>query len=105
MPTKKPRATITFQPHHYELLKRWAELQGVSMSALLGEFLEAAYPAMSRTVALLEAAREAPRQVREGLATALDQVEGELRERVEGVEYAFDALDSAVRGGGDDEPV
>lgn len=102
MPTKKPRSTITFQPHHYHLLKRFAELQGVSLSGVIGDLVEAAYPPLMRSVALLDAAKDAPSQVKEGLSVALWEIEADLRGKVKEVDQAFEFLDSLSAGGGKD---
>ena len=55
-----------------------ATLQGVSKSHVINELLESVHPPLMRTVALLEAARDAPQQVQDGLRNTLDAMELEL---------------------------
>lgn len=78
MPTTKPRITITTSQPIYETITRMAALQGVSKSAVVNELLEAVHPPLMRTIALLEAAQEAPRQVKQGLHDTVRDLELEL---------------------------
>ena len=78
MPTTKPRITITVNKPIYETITRMAMLQGVSKSHVINELLESVHPPLMRTVALLEAARDAPDQVKNGLRNTLDAMELEL---------------------------
>jgi len=75
MPTAKPRITITTTQPVFETVSRLAKLQGVSKSHVINDLLEAVNPPLMRTVALLEAAQDAPRQVREGLRGTVDELE------------------------------
>lgn len=78
MPTKHPRATITFPPQLYDTIKRFAALQGVSFSSAVVGLLEAAHPPLMRSVALFEAAAEAPESVRDTLRSNLEEIEKQL---------------------------
>jgi len=78
MPTDKPRITITTSKPIYETISRAAALQGVSKSQVVNELLEAVHPPLMRTVALLEAARDAPQQVKDGLRDTVEKLEMEL---------------------------
>ena len=78
MATNKPRIAVTVPPHIYATIRRLAELQDRSMSAVVGDLLAGIHPPLMRTVALLEAAREAPVQVREGLRRTMEDMEREL---------------------------
>jgi len=78
MPTDKPRLTITLPPHVYETIARMAELQGCSKSSVIAELLESVHPPLMRTVALLEAARDAPQKVRDNLRQTVEELEREL---------------------------
>lgn len=75
MPTAKPRFTITTSKLIFETIERLATLQGRSKSAVVNDLLESVHPPLMRTVALLEAASEAPAQVREGLRETFEAVE------------------------------
>lgn len=68
MPTEKPRVTVTLPHEMHEVISEWAELQGVSKGHVIAEMMQAVYPAMVRAAALMRAASEAPREVREGFA-------------------------------------
>jgi len=76
--TDKPRIQVTVDRNLYNTIKRMAKLQGKSMSAVCGELLEAVHMPLMRTVALLEAAAEAPAQVRQGLAQVATSIEREM---------------------------
>lgn len=78
MATKKPRITISLDPHVYATLKRMSELGGDPMSSIITELLGTVHEPLMRTVAFLEAAAEAPKQVREGLRQSFESVEREL---------------------------
>uniref|UniRef100_UPI00287F8070 hypothetical protein n=1 Tax=Pseudomonas aeruginosa TaxID=287 RepID=UPI00287F8070 len=67
MPTIKPRVQVTLEPSTHEVIERLAALQGCSRGAVIADLIDSVAPALGRTVALLEAAREAPAQVRQGL--------------------------------------
>ena len=57
MATTKPRINVTLEQHRYDLFKRLAALQGVSMSSLVAELLEAVADPMERVCVVLEAAK------------------------------------------------
>ena len=78
MPTINPRITVTLKQHVYDVFDRLAALQGVSKGAVIADILETVYPPIMRTVALLEAASEAPQQLRQGLKRNMESVERDL---------------------------
>lgn len=78
MATNKPRITVTLDPNVYQTLDRMAQLQGTSRGKVVSELLDAVHPPLMRTVALLEAAAEAPGQVRNGLRHTVETMEREL---------------------------
>lgn len=78
MATEKPRINLTMQPHHYDLVKRLAAAQGVSMASILSEVLEPAYPVLERVCVVLEAARRAKETQISGMREALSAAEAEL---------------------------
>jgi hypothetical protein len=75
MATDKPRVAVTLEPHRYALLKRLAELQGVSMSFLIADLLETVAGPLERVAVILEAARRAPDEVKAGLKSATNRAE------------------------------
>ena len=78
MATTKPRINVTLEPHRYALFKRLAALQGVSMSSLIGELLDAVAEPMERVCVVLEAAAKAPGDLKSGLRAAVDRAEATL---------------------------
>lgn len=78
MATEKPRITITLNPHVYATLKRMSELGGQSMSSIISELLDSVHEPLMRTVAFLDAAAQAPKQVKDGLRQSFETVEREL---------------------------
>lgn len=78
MATTKPRINVTLEPHRYALFKRLAALQGVSMSSLVAELLEAVAEPMERVCVILEAAAKAPGDLKTGLRAAVDRAEASL---------------------------
>lgn len=78
MATDKPRITITLNPHVYATLKRMSELGGQPMSTIISELLDSVHEPFMRTVALLDAAAQAPKQVKDGLRQSFEVVEREM---------------------------
>lgn len=78
MPTTKPRVQVTLEPSTHAVIDRLAALQGCSRGAVISELIDAVAPALGRTVALLEAAAEAPNQVKAGLLSVVQGVHSEL---------------------------
>lgn len=78
MPSKLPRIAVSLPPHVYETIKRMSELGGEPMSRIIADLITATAEPLMRTVALLEAAAEAPKQVRDGLRQTVADMEREL---------------------------
>jgi len=78
MPSKLPRIAVSLPPHVYETIKRLSELGGEPMSRIIADLIAATAEPLIRTVALLEAAAEAPKQVKEGLRNTVASMEREL---------------------------
>lgn len=78
MPTIKPRIAVTLPPHVGETFKRIAALQGRSVAAVAAELLVSVHEPMCRTLAILEAARDAPRTVLDGLRQAAEEIERDI---------------------------
>lgn len=78
MPTSKPRIAVTVTPQVFDTLDRLAKLTGRGRGAFVTELLDASHPALMRTVALLEAASDAPQDVKRGIVGTLEQMEREL---------------------------
>ncbi len=95
MATTKPRINVTLEPHRYALFKRLAALQGVSMSSLVAELLDAVAEPMERVCVVLEAAAKAPGDLKTGLRAAVDRAEASL------MPAALNAIDQFDRCRGD----
>jgi hypothetical protein len=78
MPTVKPRVTITLEQSTHDVIDRLAALQGRTRGVVIAELLDEVVPALSRTVALLEAAAAAPQQVKAGLRAVVEGVHRDL---------------------------
>lgn len=78
MATTKPRVHVTLEPHRYDLLRRLAGLQGVSMSHVIADLLETVAPPLERVVCVLEAAQVAQTDFKSGLLAACDRAEASL---------------------------
>lgn len=78
MATKRARFTISLNPHMYATLKRLSDLGGQPLSVIVSDILESVHEPFMRTVALMEAAANAPQQVKDGLRQTVENVEREL---------------------------
>lgn len=78
MATTKPRVNVTLEQHRYDLLKRLAGLQGVSMSYLIADLLDTVSEPLERVCVVLEAASKAPQSVKDGLLSAVSKAESVL---------------------------
>jgi len=78
MPTAKPRIAVTLNQFTFDVIARMAELQSCSRGKVVADLLDSVAPALARTVALLEAAAQAPQQVKDGLRSVVEDTHGEL---------------------------
>ena len=73
MPSTNPRTNVTLSPSLDSLVTRLAALQRVSKSHVLRELLETAAPALSRALAVMEAAERAKPEVLASLAQSMER--------------------------------
>lgn len=78
MPTVKPRIAITLEQETYDVIARFAELQSRSKGAVVSDLLESVLPPLRRTIALLEAAQQAPEHVKQGLRSVVEATHDDL---------------------------
>lgn len=78
MPTLKPRVQVTLEPHTHEVIERLATLQGRTRGSVIAELLDSIAPSLGRTVAILEAAMEAPNDVKRGLRAMVEDLHQEV---------------------------
>lgn len=105
MSTTRPRLTITLDPRFFETISRLASLTGKTKSGLITDYLSAIHDPLMRTVALLEAAAEAPEQVRRGLRDAAEGLERDLSASVAGSLVQFDMLMDVASSESSDPPL
>lgn len=96
MATNKPRLSVTFPENIYKTLSELSRLQGKSMSSIIVDLLETVHPPLLRTVALLQAAHDAPQEVKDGLLGVFEGMEKELNEAAGMAERQLDFLDVAL---------
>lgn len=99
------RVTVALRRPVYETLRRLVELQKqggmrrASISGFVSELLDAVHEPLMRTVALLEAARDAPLEVRVGLRRSVEALERELVDRSGATLAQMDWLLESVQEG------
>lgn len=98
MPTLKPRVQVTLEPSTHEVIERFARLQNRTRGSIISELLDSIAPPLARTVALLEAAQEAPKSVKDGLRSVVDGLHGELVAVTGEADAAFRRLESLMGG-------
>lgn len=105
MPTIKPRVQVTLEPQTHEVIERLSRLQGRTRGAVIAELLDSVAPALIRTVALIEAAQEAPEQVKQGLRAVVDSVHDDLvavsGDSIQQMDWLLGELSSAPQEGAD----
>ena len=102
MATKKKRLTISLDENHHEVIERLAKLQKRPKSAVITEVVETIIPPLMRTVAILEAARDAPEEDKNGLRKVVEDVEQELNQTAGDSLSQMDWLRSKLEGEKDD---
>jgi hypothetical protein len=85
MPTTKPRITVTLTDHQHEVLSRMSGLSRTSMSAIVVDMLDTALPMLERVVSMMQAAADAPQQVREGMVASFERAERDLLPQLNGM--------------------
>lgn len=90
MPSVKPRLALTLPEHRHALLKRLAALQGVSMASLVTELLEECYPVLERICVMLEAAKRASEDAKDGLRESCDKAMAEIEPYRDAASAQFD---------------
>lgn len=78
MPTTRPRITMTLTTHSHEVLSRLSAASGDSMSQIVAGFVDLAVPSLERVCVVLERARVAPEEVRDGLRASIERAERDL---------------------------
>lgn len=92
MPTLKPRITITLTEHQHEVLHRMSKLGGDSMSAIVVDMLDTVLPMLERVVATMQAAADAPKEVKESMKASFGKAEQEVLPQLELLMGQLDGL-------------
>lgn len=101
MKQETKRVQVSLRLPMYELIDRMSFLTKQPRSKVIAGLLEPCYMPLTRTVALLDAARDAPEEIKHGLVRAIEDLESDI-EALIGVteretEHQFDLLEKAVK--------
>jgi uncharacterized protein (DUF1778 family) len=78
MATTKPRITVTLTKHQHDVISTIAKLGGGSMSAFIGEMLEAALPTLERMAVTFQKVKQAQDQERGKFLESMDRAQAAL---------------------------
>ena len=78
MPTTKPRITITLSEHQHAVLSKMSALGKDSMSTIVVDMLDTMLPVLERVVIALQAAADAPIELRNGMVKSFEKAEKEV---------------------------
>lgn len=92
MPTVKPRVQVTLEPETHAVIERFASLQGRTRGSVIAELLDSIAPAITRTVALLEAAAAAPDSIKDGLRAVVEGAQSDLSDAAGDASKQLDIL-------------
>jgi len=92
MATSKPRVNVTMEPATYEVLRRAAAAQGVSMSRVVADLVESVAPMLGRLADIGEALQRAPEEIRATLREATENAEPALMQQLGGAQHDFEQL-------------
>lgn len=95
MATSKPRVTVTLEPDVYSTMKELAELQGRSLSSLIGELVNMVHPVQLRVLSAVKAAVTTQQEAR---ADLLHQLESAQEEAESKIVPLLDLLDAYAQG-------
>ena len=92
MPTTNPRIAVTLSPANYRILRRLADLQGRSMSRIVGELVAEMAPSLDRVADVVELAAKAQASVRDEIRAAVADAESSIVPHALAVADRFDAF-------------
>lgn len=78
MPTSKPRVAVTLDYEAYELISRFADLQGKSKARVCADMLEGVAPFMRTPIELLERSKTAPTDFKMEVLSMFEQLEKDM---------------------------
>jgi len=80
MATHKPRITITLEQDVYDTIRGLSEVQGVTMSGLVSDFLTMVNPVQQRVLRACQKAQALSAESRAGMVSSLESGEAQLSE-------------------------
>ena len=80
MATQKPRIIITLEQDVYDTIRGLSDVQGVTMSGLVSEFLTMVNPVQQRVLRACRKAKELSAESRAGMVSSLESGEAQLSE-------------------------
>lgn len=89
MPSAKPRITVILDQPQFEIVEALAKLQHRTKAAVCSELLSDIVPLMRDTVAVMQAAAEAPIETRKNLVATLEAVERDMHGRFQSASNEF----------------
>lgn len=78
MPTTKPRIAVTLDHESYEIIARFASLQGKTKSKVCAELLQGVTPFMRTPIALLEKSQRAPEDFQNQVVDLFAELESDI---------------------------
>jgi len=82
MPAKNPRLTITLQPALAAQLAELSRLTGDSQSSIIADLMSQAAPVFDRVIQVLQAAKQAKSELKERMASDLDQAQAKIEKQL-----------------------
>ena len=92
-----PRVGVSLKPDQFELLRRVAASNGLSMSSMLAEVWEMAGPVLAKVADMVEETRRAKAAAKADIRAVTAQAAIEMAPKAESVLGDFDLLQEAVR--------
>jgi len=87
---KSTRIQVSFSEYDYDLIKRLADLQGVSMSAVVSDLFEPVRPVLHKVCVVLEAAKKAKQDAHEGIKFQVQHIEEQMQPMIDNALDQFD---------------
>lgn len=103
-PKKSPRIQVTVSEPEYEVIQHLADLQGTSMSKVIGEMIGRSYPALLKIANLIELAKTAEVEMKsawfESLRDLAESTDDDLRDKMAVLESVTEALQPPISNTG-----
>lgn len=97
MPAVSPRIAVYLPKHVASTVRRVAALRGVSMSAVIRDFLEETQPVMERIANLLDLAARTDRSALKEWARTLEETQTEMEAHALGAVQQLDDMEAVMK--------